>query len=246
MTGYLQQIGRYTLLLYHTFRRPANWRMFGKELVNQCVYAGIKTVGIIALLSVFIGMVITLQMEYLVPPGLVPKPLMASIARDFCMLELLPAGMAAVLAGIIGYRMAYELGYMQLNEQVAALEVMGINAYNFLILPRILACMYMMPCLILVSIFCSITAGCLAAAYGDFISVEDYVRGVTSGFQGYTLLVAVVKTSVFSFIIPSVSASCGFHARNDAREVSMAATRAVMWNCILVIAFDYFISDIML
>lgn len=245
MTGYFEQIGRYTLLLYHAFRRPASWRVFRQELARQSVYAGVHMVWIIALLSVFIGMVITLQMNYLVPP-IVPKAMMAMIARDFCMLELLPAGMAAVLGGILGYRMAFELGFMQINEQVSALEVMGINPANFLVLPRMLACMYMMPCLIIVSIFSCITAGALAAAYTGFMPVAEYIRGISTNFNGYNLLVAMVKTSVFSFIIPSVACCCGYHARNDARQVSMAAVRAVMYNCALVIGVDYLISDLML
>ncbi|RFM28560.1 MlaE family ABC transporter permease [Deminuibacter soli] len=246
MTGYFEQIGRYTLLLQHTFKRPLNARMFWKELLRQCVYAGIDTVWIIALLASFIGMVITLQMSYLVPPGLVPKPLMAMIARDFCLLELLPAGLAAVLSGIIGYRMAYELGYMQINEQVAALEVMGINSRNYLVLPRLLACMYTMPCLIIVAITCCIGAGLALAAWTGFMSVQEYIQGITMNFKPYNLSVCMVKTTVFSFIIPTVSTCCGYHARHDAQQVSMAAVRAVMYNCVLVIGFDYLISDIML
>ncbi len=243
---FLEQLGRYVQMLMMMVHKPENKQMYWRSFMQQCVETGLETVWIILVIAVFLGMVITLQMVYMMPALAVPRALIATASRDFIVLELAPTGMSVVMAAVIGYRIAAELGNMQLTEQVDALEMMGINTRAYLIMPRLMACLCMIPCLIIFSIAASLAAGCWIGGLTGSVPREDYLRGLAIDFHPYNFLVALVKTLVFSFLIASVSSFFGYYAGGNTLAVGKAATRAVTFNCVLILAADYTITALML
>jgi phospholipid/cholesterol/gamma-HCH transport system permease protein len=191
-------------------------------------------------------MVVVLQTAYMLTVPAIPKSVIGTVARDSIILELAPTGIAAVLASIVGFRIASELGYMRMSEQVDAQEIMGINTYAFLILPKILASMLMIPCLIIIAMVVGVLAGGWAGSFMKLVAFPDYLFGLQDRFKPYTISIALVKSVVFSFIIPSVPAFIGYHVEGDSLAVGKAATRAVTYTCITILLADYLVTLIML
>jgi phospholipid/cholesterol/gamma-HCH transport system permease protein len=243
---FLEQLGQYVQMLVMTLHKPENRRMYWKAFIQQCVEVGADMVWIVVVISVFLGMVITLQMVYMMPALAVPRALIATVSRDFIVLELAPTGISVVLAAVVGYRMASELGYMRLTEQIDAMEMMGVNSHAYLIMPKILACLCMVPCLIVVSIAASLAAGCWIGGFTGSVPRQDYLRGLTADFRAYNFTVALVKSLVFAFFIASLSSFFGYYVKGSTLAAGRAATRAVTFNCILILAADYTITSLML
>jgi len=161
-------------------------------------------------------------------------------------LELSPTITALVLAGKVGSAISSQIGSMRVTEQIDALEIMGINAPGYLILPKILAGITMIPVLVIMSIFLALTGGLIGGALSGAVTPADYINGITDGFIGYTIAVALVKAFVFGFIITSVSAFKGFYVRGGALEVGLASTRGVVISCISILVADYIVTALML
>lgn len=197
-------------------------------------------------MSAFLGMVTVVQTAYMITIPVIPKFVIGMVARDSVILELAPTGVSCILASIVGFRIASEIGYMRLSEQIDAQEMMGINTKAFIILPRILAGMFMIPSLVIISIVVSLVAGSIAGTTKGILTAEEYHFGLLNDFKPYGVTMAFVKTIFFSFLIPSVSGFMGYYAKGDELAVTKAATRAVTINCVLIMMFDYIITSIML
>src|ERR1700748_2175512 len=150
------EIGRYLLMIRGMLSKPENMKMYWKEFIHQCSDIGIGSLGIVVVISIFMGAVSTVQTAYQLVSPLIPKSSIAQIVRDTVILEFAPTLVCIVLAGVVGSKIASELGNMRVSEQIDALEIMGINTKSYLILPKILAALLMVPCLIVVSIAVSI------------------------------------------------------------------------------------------
>ncbi|MCA6485577.1 MAG: ABC transporter permease, partial [Chitinophagaceae bacterium] len=131
--------GRYLLMLKGMFTRPESMRMYWKEFMHQCVEIGLGALPIVVIISVFLGAVTTVQTAYQLVSPLVSLSTIAQIVRDSMILELSPTVLCVVLAGVVGSKIASELGNMRISEQIDALEIMGINTKSYLIMPKILA-----------------------------------------------------------------------------------------------------------
>src|ERR1700760_677542 len=130
---FLTELGRYLLTLRGMFSKPENGKMYWKEFMHQCSEIGIGALGIVLIISVFIGAVSTLQTAYQLVTPLVPPSTIAQIVRDTVILEFAPTLTCIVLAGVIGSKIASELGNMRVSEKIDAIEIMGINKRNYLI-----------------------------------------------------------------------------------------------------------------
>ena len=188
----------------------------------------------------------TMQIAFQLVSDLIPNSVIGQINRDSNILELGPTISALVLMGKVGSSISSQIGSMRVTEQIDALEIMGINAAGYLILPKVLAGVIMVPALVTVAIFCALIGGLMGGALSGAVSVDDYIEGIQGGFNGFTVLVAMVKAFVFGFIITTVPAYKGFYVRGGALEVGQAGTRAVVIGCITILACDYIITALML
>ncbi len=238
--------GQYLLLLKSVFRRPEKWRIYWKEIIHEMNDIGVGSLGLIAIISTFVGAVMTMQIAFQLVSDLIPTSVIGQINRDSSILELSPTITALVLAGKVGSSISSQIGSMRVTEQIDALEIMGINAPGYLILPKILAGITMIPVLVIMSIFLALVGGLLGGALSGAVTPADYINGITDGFIGYTVAVALVKAFVFGFIITSVSAFKGFYVRGGALEVGQASTRGVVISCITILVADYIVTALML
>jgi len=243
---FFTHFGKYLLLLRSVFKRPEKWRIYWKEIIHEMNEIGVGSLGLIAIISVFVGAVMTMQIAFQLVSDLIPSSIIGQINRDSSILELSPTITALVLAGKVGSSISSQIGSMRVTEQIDALEIMGINAPGYLILPKILAGITMIPVLVIVSIFLALVGGLLGGALSGAVTASDYISGITDGFQGYTVAVALVKAFVFGFIITSISAFKGFYVRGGALEVGQASTRGVVVSCISILAADYVVTAMML
>lgn len=233
-------------MLTGSISRPENARVYWKEFMEQCNDIGIRSLPIVLIISVFLGMVLTVQTAYQLISPLVPKPVIAGIVRDSTILELSPTVVCIVLAGVVGSKIASELGNMRVSEQIDALEIMGINTRTYLVLPKIIAALIMVPTLIILSIAVSIFGGYIAGMFSSILTKEQFEQGLTNGFLPYNLFFAMAKAFTFAFIISAVPAYYGYYVKGGALEIGRASTTAVVVSCILILLADYGLSILLL
>lgn len=242
----LTHLGRYLLMLKGMFSRPENWKMYWKQFMNQCVDIGIGSLGIVLIISVFIGGVSTIQTAYQLVSPLIPKSTIAQVVRDSMILEFAPTITCIVLAGVVGSKIASELGNMRVSEQIDALEIMGINTRGYLILPKILAALLVIPMLVVISGFVGIWAGKLAGQFSGILSARDYMMGLAQEFKGYNIFFALCKAYTFAFIIASISSYFGYYVKGGALEIGKASTKAVVVSCVFILLADYGLAALLL
>lgn len=243
---FFEHLGRIALMLKSSWRRPENTKVYWKEFMEQCYDVGIRTLPIVVIISFFLGAVLTIQTAYQLVSPLVPKPVIAQINRDSTMLELSPTVICIVLAGVVGGKIASELGNMRVSEQIDALEIMGINTRTYLILPKIIAALIMVPCLITLSIAISIFGGYLAGSFSSIITEEEFRQGLMLEFNPYNLFFAMAKSVTFALIITIIPAYYGYNVKGGALEIGRASTTSVVVSCILILLMDYVLSVLLL
>ncbi|RYY31764.1 MAG: ABC transporter permease, partial [Sphingobacteriaceae bacterium] len=206
----------------------------------------IGSLGIISIISLFIGAATTIQIAFQLASPLIPRTIAGSIGRDTTILEFSPTISSLVLAGRVGSNFASNIGTMRVTEQIDALEIMGVNAPGYLISPKILASITMVPMLVIISIVLGLTGGYIACVITGSITPADYLMGVNEGFDGLTIRVALVKAFVFGFIIASVCSYQGFYTSGGALEVGKSATSGVVFSCVWILFADLMITSLML
>ena len=241
-----ESLGKYILLLQLSFKKPEKFSVYWKEVMLEMVSVGIGSLGIISIISVFIGAATTIQVAFQLSSPLVPRSIAGSIARDSNILEFSPTISSLVLAGRVGSSFASQIGTMRVTEQIDALEIMGVNAPGYLISPKIIAGITMVPMLVIISIMLGITGGYIACIVTGDITPADYIMGVNEGFDGLTVRVALVKAFVFGFIIASICSYQGFYTSGGALEVGQSATAGVVYSCVWILFADLMITSIML
>lgn len=240
------EFGRYLLMIKGMFSKPENHKMYWKELMHQCSEIGIGSLGIVMIISVFMGAVSALQTAYQLVSPVIPKSTIAQIVRDTVILEFAPTLVCIVLAGVVGSKIASELGNMRVSEQIDALEIMGINTKAYLVMPKILASMIMIPLLVVVSMGLGIWGGRLAVVLSDVMSANEFDKGLLEAFLGYNVFFAMVKGYTFAYIISSIPAFYGYHVQGGALEIGRASTKAVVVSCVAVLFADYVLAQILL
>jgi len=244
--NFLTHLGTYVLTLRGMFSKPENTKMYWKEFMQQCSDIGVGSLPIVVIISVFLGAVTTIQTAYQLVTPLVPQTTIAIITRDSIMLELSPTVISLVLAGVVGSKMASELGNMRISEQIDALEIMGINSRGYLIGPKILAAILVIPCLVTLSIVLAIFGGRLAGGLSGIISTQTYDRGLIEGFSPFNVGFALIKAYTFSFLISSISSYYGYNVKGGSLEIGKASTSAVVVSCILILFADYILAALLL
>ena len=242
----LSDVGRFFLMLKSMFSRPENMKMYWKEFMHQCSEIGIGALGIVVIISFFIGAVSTIQTAYQLVSPLIPLSTISQIVRDTVILEFAPTLCSIVLAGVIGSKIAGELGNMRVSEQIDALEIMGINTKAYLILPKIVAALVVIPMLIVLAMILGIYGGRVAGGMSGIIPAEVFDKGLREGFVAYNVFFSIVKAYTFAFIIASIPSYFGYHVKGGALEIGRASTKSVVVSCILILFADYVLSALLL
>jgi len=246
MSKLLTHIGRYLLMIRGMFTRPENLKMYWKEFMHQSAEIGIGSLPIVVIISVFLGAVTTVQTAYQLVSPLIPKATISQVVRDTIVLELSPTLVCIVLAGVVGSKIASELGNMRVSEQIDALEIMGINTRNYLILPKIAGAFLVVPALIIISIALAIWGGRTAGSLSGILSTETFDVGLRQELNLHNIAFAMYKAYTFSFIISSVSAYFGYYVKGGSFEIGRASTTAVIVSCILILFADYILASLLL
>ena len=238
--------GRYILMIKGTFSRPENFKMYWKEFMHQCVEIGIRSIGIVAIISVFMGAVSAVQTAYQLVSPVIPKSTIAQIVRDTVILEFAPTLVCIVLAGVVGSKIASELGNMRVSEQIDALEIMGINTKAYLIGPKILAALIMIPLLVVISMVLGIWGGRFAGSASNILSIETFDKGLLEAFVPYNVFFALAKAYTFAFIISSIPAYYGYYVKGGALEIGRSSTKSVVVSCVMILFADYILAALLL
>jgi phospholipid/cholesterol/gamma-HCH transport system permease protein len=239
-------LGRYLILLRLSFRRPEKFSVYWAEVMREMTSQGVGSLGIICIISVFIGAVATIQVAFQLNSPLVPQSIAGSISRDSTILEFSPTISALVLAGRVGSSIASQIGTMRVTEQIDALEIMGVNTPGYLISPKIIAGLSMIPLLTIISVALGLSGGYIACLTTGTISPTDYITGLRDGFNPVIVTVCAVKSIAFGFIITSVCSYFGFYTSGGALEVGQSATKGVVFSCIWILFADLVISSALL
>ena len=243
---FFTHFGRYLIMIKGMFTRPENAKMYWKEFMHQCTDIGIGSLGIVSIISVFIGAVSAVQTAYQLVSPVIPKETIAQIVRDTVILEFAPTLVCIVLAGVIGSKIASELGNMRVSEQIDALEIMGINTKAYLIMPKIGAALLTIPMLVVISMVLGIWGGRLAGTASNILSADTFDRGLLQNFVPYNVTFALIKSYTFAFIISSVPAYYGYYVKGGALEIGRSSTKSVVVSCILLLFADYILTQLLL
>jgi len=246
MIRFLREMGRYFLMLQKVFSKPEKPLIYYKQTMHELVYLGVNSVGIISIISFFMGAVITLQTAYNTENPIYPTYLIGLGCRDSIILEFSSTITALILAGKVGSNIASEIGTMRVTEQIDALEMMGVNSASYLVLPKIIATLLFNPILTLISITVGIIGGWIAGTTAGVITSEDFVYGIQYAFIPYYITYSIIKTLFFAFIITSVSAFEGYYVEGGSLEVGRASTKAVVYSSLIVLLFNVILTQLLL
>lgn len=239
-------IGRYFLLLLKVFSPPEKKSVYYKQFMKEIQNLVINSIGIVVIISAFMGAVITLQTAYNTENPFLPKYLIGLGCRDSLLLEFSSTMIALILAGKVGSSIASELGTMRVTEQIDALEIMGVNSASYLIFPKIAAAVLFNPLLTMISIIIGIFGGWMAIIATGVVSSEDFIYGVQYAFVPFYITYAMIKTIFFAFIITSVSAYHGYYASGGALEVGKSSTHAVVYSSVVILLFNVILTQLLL
>lgn len=246
MIKFLKLLGRYFILLGKVFSKPEKVSVYYHQTLREFIFLGVNSIGIISIISFFMGAAITLQTAYNTENPIYPSYLIGLGCRDSIILEFSSTISALILAGKVGSSIASEIGTMRVTEQIDALEIMGVNSASYLILPKMVATLLFNPFLTLISISVGILGGWLAGTQAGVITSEEFIYGIQYAFIPYYITYSLIKTVVFAFIITSVSAFQGYHVSGGSLEVGQASTKAVVHSSVLVLLFNVILTQLLL
>ena len=242
----LSRFGKYILLMIQVIRKPEKGSVYRRQLIAEIQSLGIESLGIVAIISLFMGAVVAIQTSYNIDNPLIPVSTIGFTVRQSVILEFAPTIISLILAGKVGSRIASEIGTMRVTEQIDALEIMGVNPANYLIFPKVTAAMIINPVLIILSMYFGMIGGWLVAVFTDLYTVNEYIYGIRAWFDGYIIFYALIKTVIFAYLITSISGFEGFIVKGGAVEVGAASTRAVVWSSIMIILFNLILTQLLL
>lgn len=246
ITNSIATFGRYCLFMKRVFALPDRWRVFGRRVLDELVKLGVDSIPLVLIISVFIGAVIAIQMQLNIMSPLIPAYTVGLATRDIVLLEFSNSILCLILAGKVGSNIASEIGTMRVTEQIDALEIMGVNSANYLVLPKILAFVGFMPVLGVLCIGTAFIGGWLVAQFTDIITVSRYVYGLQALFNEWYVWYGLIKSLVFAFIIASVASFFGYYVKGGALDVGRASTNGVVSSSILILLFDVILTKLLL
>lgn len=242
---WLNTLGRYLILMGRTFSRPERMRMFFKEYIKEMAQLGVNSIGIVLLISFFIGAVICIQMKLNIQSPWMPRWVTGYTTREILLLEFSSSIMCLILAGKVGSNIASEIGTMRVTQQIDALDIMGVNSACYLILPKIMGMITIMPFLVIFSSATGILGAYATAVVGHVLSAEDLTLGLQHSFNAWFVWMSIIKSIFFAFIISSVSSYFGYTVDGGSVNVGKASTDAVVSSSVLILCSDVFLTQLL-
>lgn len=242
----IKSFGRYCMFMSQVFKIPDKWREFFKSLVFEIYKLGIDSIPLVIIISLFIGAVICIQMTINITSPMIPAYSTGMATREILVLEFSSTMMCLILAGKVGSNIASEIGTMRVTEQIDALEIMGLNSANFIVLPKLVGFVLFVPVLCVLSMFVGLLGGAIIAQFTDMLTLENYIYGIQSFFVPWNVYYSIIKTIVFAYIIASTAAYYGYYVKGGALEVGKASTNAVVSSSILILMSDVILTKVLL
>ena len=242
----LAEVGEYTQLMRRVFTLPMRWRMFFRSVVREMYSLGVGSLWIVFIISLFIGAVITIQLSINMTTPLIPRFTIGYSTREIMILEFSSTVMCLILSGKVGSSIASELGTMRVTEQIDAMEIMGVNSANYLILPKVVGFMTFIPVLSIFSMITGILGGYLACGLALSTPHEDFIYGLQLFFKPAYVGYSLIKSIVYAFIISSVASYYGYCVKGGALQVGSSSTRAVVNSSVLILFWDLLLTNILL
>ena len=246
MLKIFELIGRYFMLMGKVFSRPEKAAIYRRRIIFEMESLGVNSIGLTAIISVFIGAVITLQMCINLDSPFIPRSLVGYATRETMILEFSSAVVALILAGKVGSSIASEIGTMRITEQIDALEIMGVNSASYLILPKIIGTVFFFPFLTILSMIIGVAGGYVVSILTGAVNPDSYIVGVQYQFKPFYITYSLIKSSVFAFIITSISGFYGYFANGNSLEVGRASTQAVVVSSIVILIFNLILTQLLL
>lgn len=242
----LQTFGDYCRFIWRVFSIPDKWKVFFKRYIDEISKLGIDSIPLVVIISIFIGAVCTIQMELNVSSPLMPRYSVGLATREIILLEFTSSILCLILAGKVGSNIASEIGTMRVTEQIDALEIMGINSANYLVLPKIAAFVSFISVLVVFSMATALGGGYLVCVVTDIVPVSTYVYGIQTMFQEWYVWQALIKSLFFAFVVSSVASYFGYNVKGGALEVGKASTNAVVTSSIFILLLDVILTHVLL
>ena len=242
---YLENIGRYFLMLKSVFSKMTKWSMLRNLIFKEIDDLVIGSLGIVCFISFFVGGVVAIQTALNINNPLIPKYLVGFATRQSVILEFAPTFISIIMAGKVGSFITSSIGTMRVTEQIDALEVMGVNSLNYLVFPKIIALM-LYPFVIIISMFLGILGGWLASIYGGFSTSADFIQGLQIEFIPFPVTYAFINTFLFSFVLATIPSFYGYYMKGGALEVGKASTTAFVWTSVVIILLNYILTQLLL
>ena len=242
----ITNIGKYFIMLSYVFSRPERFKIYKNRVFNEIEIIGLSSIPLVALLSGFMGAVMTLQTAANMSSPLLPIETIGYITRQTTILEFSPTVISLILAGKIGSNIASEVGTMRVTEQIDALEIMGVNSLGYLVLPKILAGIVTFPFVIIISMATSLIGGLLAGVQSGLVTQEDYIKGLRYWFMPGDINYALIKAVVFAFLITSIASFYGYYTKGGALDVGKSSTQAVVFSSIAILVANFILTNLIL
>ncbi|MGV6830508.1 MAG: MlaE family ABC transporter permease [bacterium] len=242
---YLQNIGKYFLMIKEMFRKPTKWPVMRSLILKDIDDLVIGSLGIIAFISFFVGGVITIQTALNINNPIIPKYLVGFATRQSVILEFAPTFTSIIMAGKVGSFITSSIGTMRVTEQIDALEVMGINSLNYLVFPKVIAMLFY-PFAIAIGMFLGVIGGMAACVFGGYTTLNDYIVGIQTDFISFHMTYAFLKTFVFAFVLATIPSFYGYYMKGGALEVGKASTTSFVWTAVVIILLNYILTDLLL
>ncbi len=243
---HIEHIGKYFLMLKDVFKKPQNWKVFWNLLFREIDDLGLKSLGIVVFIGFFVGGVVAIQTALNVDSPFIPRYLIGFATKRSMILEFAPTFISVILAGKVGSYITSSIGTMRVTEQIDALEIMGINSINYLVLPKVVAVLLFYPLLVILAMMLGIFGGWVAGVLTDLFYTEDYIMGIQLEFNPFFVRYAIIKTLVFAFVIVTVASYHGHKVTGGALEVGRASTKAVVWTSVVIVFLNYFLTQMLL
>lgn len=246
ITRSLKLFGKYWMFIWRVFSQPDKWKEFFKRYFSEISKLGVDSIPLVLVISIFIGAVCTIQMKLNIMSPLIPLYTVGLATREIILLEFSSSILCLILAGKVGSSITSEIGTMRVTEQIDALEIMGVNSANLLVLPKIMAFVTFIPILVILSMATSLFGGYLITILTSIVSPEIYLYGIQTLFNEWYVWYALIKSLFFAFVISSVASFFGYYVTGGALQVGKASTNAVVTSSILILLLDVILTNVML
>ena len=243
--NYLENIGKYFLMIKEVFRKPTKWKIMKDLIFKEIDDLIVGSMGIIVFVSFFVGGVVAIQTALNIDNPLIPKYLVGFATRQSVILEFAPTFTSIIMAGKVGSYITSSIGTMRVTEQIDALEVMGVNSLNYLVFPKIVA-LLLYPFIIAIAMYIGIFGGWVASVFGGYSTNVEYIQGIQIDFKPFHVFYAFTKTAIFSFVLATIPSFHGFYMKGGALEVGKASTTSFVWTSVVIIIINYILTQMLL